>query len=340
MNQFVSVRMVQGNAMDLALFQFDYDLTFAAFFLNADKTIYGRFGTRSSGKEAQRDITTEGFAKALQGALDLHAAYPGNKASLQGKHGSKPRYKVPERFPSLRRFKPQLDYGPQVAKSCVHCHQIGAALRRVYRDAKKAVPDEVLFAWPMPDVVGLSLDPREKARVVEVKKASAADQAGFRKGDDIVSLRGQPLLSIADVQWVLHTARATDTLPVVVRRGGEEHKLHLALDVNWRRRSNISWRTTSWDLRRMATGGMVLEDLGRDKMALRVKHVGRYGDHAVAMRAGVRKGDIVVAFDRRTGRMTESEIFAYVLGKRPIGTKVPVTLERNGKRIEVRIRMQ
>ena len=47
MDRFVCVRLVQANAMDLTLFQFDYDLTFAAFFLNADRTIYGRYGSRS-----------------------------------------------------------------------------------------------------------------------------------------------------------------------------------------------------------------------------------------------------------------------------------------------------
>ena len=42
MEQFVTVRMVQGNGMDLSLFQFDYDMSFAVFFLNADRTISGR----------------------------------------------------------------------------------------------------------------------------------------------------------------------------------------------------------------------------------------------------------------------------------------------------------
>ena len=35
-------------------------------------------------------------------------------------------------------------------------------------------------------------------------------------------------------------------------------------------------------------------------MALRVKHVGEYGEHAVAKKAGLRQGDIVVAFDGRS----------------------------------------
>ena len=41
MSQFVGVRMVKVNSMDLSLFQFDYDMTFAVFFMNADKKVYG-----------------------------------------------------------------------------------------------------------------------------------------------------------------------------------------------------------------------------------------------------------------------------------------------------------
>src|SRR6476646_8670625 len=80
MDQFVCVRIVQANGMDLSLFQFDFDLTFVAFFMNADTTIYGRFGSRSDRKEAAKEITLEGLRKALSGALDLHKGYPGNSA--------------------------------------------------------------------------------------------------------------------------------------------------------------------------------------------------------------------------------------------------------------------
>ena len=72
MDKFVCVRMVQGNGMDLTLFQFDYDLTFAAFFMNSDRTIYGRFGSRSDHDNAEKDISIEGFRQAMLAALDLH----------------------------------------------------------------------------------------------------------------------------------------------------------------------------------------------------------------------------------------------------------------------------
>jgi hypothetical protein len=34
--EFVTVRLVKCNGLDLSLFQFDYDLTFAVFFFNSD----------------------------------------------------------------------------------------------------------------------------------------------------------------------------------------------------------------------------------------------------------------------------------------------------------------
>jgi hypothetical protein len=79
MEQFVRVRIVQGNGIDLSLFQFDYDLTFAAFFINADKTIYGRFGTRTEFRNAAKDISIEGFKQALETALELHKVIPTTK---------------------------------------------------------------------------------------------------------------------------------------------------------------------------------------------------------------------------------------------------------------------
>src|SRR6266496_870878 len=101
MDKFVCVRLVQANALDLTLFQFDYDLTFAIFFLKADRTIYGRYGSRSARKDATRDISIEGLREALLAALDLHKHYPSNKTSLAGKQPRPARFKTPDEYPSL-----------------------------------------------------------------------------------------------------------------------------------------------------------------------------------------------------------------------------------------------
>lgn len=351
MDRFVCVRIIQANGMDLSQFQFDFDLTFAAFFMNADKTLYGRFGTRSHDKEAMRDMSMEGFGEALAAALELHRSYPANKTSLRGKKGPPSAIDVPERFPSLKeKYKATLDFAGDVMPSCIHCHQVREAERKAMRAAGKRFADHVLYPYPMPDLLGLTLDPTAKARIKRVAADSPAQADGFRAGDEIVSLAGQPMISIADVQWVLHRAEAPIKIEAEVRRNAKELSLTLTLAKGWRRKGDISWRTTTWDLRRMALGGLRLDDipdgerrgsdLTDDRMALRVRHVGQFGPHAAGKRAGVRKGDIIVSFDGRTDRMSETDLLVHVLEKKKPGDRISVTLLRHGQRIRLELPVQ
>src|SRR5207248_2675601 len=121
---------------------------------------------------------------------------------------SAPEFPVPEKFPSLGKYSDKLNYEGNVVQSCIHCHQVGDAIKNYYRVKKEPMPDRVLFPYPHPKGQGLILDPKEKATVKDVKAGTPAERAGFKPGDQIRSLDGQPLLSIADVQWVLHRASA------------------------------------------------------------------------------------------------------------------------------------
>lgn len=337
--------------MDLTLFQFDYDLTFAAFFMNADKTIYGRFGSRSDQKEAEREISLDGLRKALSAALDLHRNYPGNKASLAGKQPRPVQFRRPEEFPSLSgKYQSTISYTGKVAQSCMHCHQVREAERLWYREEKKPVPDQVLYPWPMPNLVGLSLDPKEKAKVRAVSSDSAAARAGFKVGDELALLEGQPLLSIADVQWVLHHTPASGTLRAEVLRGNQKVPLTLELHNGWRLKNDISWRATTWDLRRMGTGGLVLKDLDdqerdrrnlpKDALALLVEYVGQYNEHAVGKRAGFQKNDVIVQVDSQSGRMSESELFRYLVQNKAKGDRASVTILRDDTKQSLQLPMQ
>jgi hypothetical protein len=351
LKKFVCLRIVHANAMDLGLFQFDYDQSFAAFFMNAEKTIYGRYGTRSHQTKSEDDVSLEGFAKALSAALDLHKAYPGNASLLAVKSSQeKPAHDVPEQYAELRgKYTGKLDYDGKVVQSCIHCHQVSEAQRHEFRAAGKAIPEKLLFPYPHPKSFGLIMDAKEKAIVKGVVSRSAAERDGFRAGDEIVSLAGQPLLSIADIQWVLHHAPAEGKLTAVVRREGSNLDRQLTLEKGWRQRGDISWRATSWSLRRMTTGGLLLEDvpeearrkagLANDMLALRVRHVGQYGPHALAKQAGFREDDIIVSVGGRTDLSRETDLFAFLLQKRT-GEQVPFTVLREGKRQELTLRMQ
>jgi len=352
LEKFVCVRIVGTNGLDLSLFQFDTDQSFAVFFLNADGTIYGRFGTRSHHSEWVGDVSVPGLARALEGALELHAIYPLNKAALTGKRGPEPLFASPEKFPSLKeKFTSQLNYEGDVVRSCIHCHQIGDAVREWHRSQGKPVPQEVLFPYPHPKSVGLILDPKERATVMEVAADSLAAEAGFRAGDRIRTLAGQPLLSMADVQWVLHrTSPDGATVPAEVERGSSVHTLNLRLPAGWRRQGDITWRVSSWGLRRMTLGGLSLEELPAEErtrlklpagqMALRVKGVGQYGPHAAAKQAGFQKGDILVSFDGRSDLLREADLFEHGMNACRSGQKVAVALLRDRRRMELKLPMQ
>jgi S1-C subfamily serine protease len=232
----------------------------------------------------------------------------------------------------------------------MHCHQVSEAERRVHRAAGKPIPEKLLYPYPNPNVLGLVLDPKERARVRQIVPGSPAEKDGFKPGDEIASLEGQPILSIADVQWVLHGAGESGSLAAEVVRGGATVRLAITLAPGWRRQGDLSWRASSWDLRRMTTGGLVLEAM-RDAdaaklgvpnvmLALRVKHVGGFGEHAAAKRAGFQEGDVVVSVGGESARMTESELMASLARTTKPGDKVAFRVLRAGTRIDRTIPMQ
>lgn len=352
LEKFVCARQVSTNGLDLSLFQFDTDQSFGVFFLNADKTIYGRFGTRSHRTEWLGDVSLKGLAKALQKTLDLHDDYDTVKESLAGKRGKPLEVASPELYPSLKaKFTDKLNYEGDVVKSCIHCHQIGDAQREFYWRAKKPIPDKVLWPYPHPKSIGLTLDPNEMATVKTVKSDAPAAAAGLKRGDVIESFNGQPMLSIADVQWVLHNVDpAGGKVSLSVKRSGRTQDMTLNLENGWRRAGDLSWRVTSWGLRRIATGGLLLEtlpdaarrelNLARDTMALRVKHAGKYGPHGTAHRLGFKQGDIITEFDSRTNLKSEQDLHAYVVTSKKPGDRVSVNVRRGRQELNFKLPIQ
>jgi hypothetical protein len=96
LDQFVCVRLINANAIDLARFQFDYDLSFTTMFFNGDGTVYGRYGSWVHQKDSQ-DKTPAGYQRALESVLAIHRACP-DCARQQGGHAFQSRL----RFRSLQ----------------------------------------------------------------------------------------------------------------------------------------------------------------------------------------------------------------------------------------------
>lgn len=341
MDQFVCVRLSRAETLDLSLFQFDPDLSFAVFFMSADQTIYGRYGSRSDFYDADRDVSIEGLCKAMERALSWHSELSEIKPALDGKRGPKPMYPTLADFPSSRKgggYSRSLGVG---GSRCTHCHDLRTAEQMAYRASGDPMPDHVLFSWPMPDVLGLHLDPREIAKVDQVSTDSIAQQSGFQVGDQIESFEGQPILSIADVQWVLQNAPDKGSLVVDVRRGDAVRHLQIDLPTGWRRHVDISWRITTSELRRRIINGVSYRDLSAaDRASLGL------ADNVVALRAArgvsrstgaIRRGDVVVAVDGSQDYRNEGGLIAYFVQKKDLGDEVTLTLLRDGERLDVEI---
>jgi hypothetical protein len=62
--------------------------------------------------------------------MAIHESYPSNRSLLAGKQGKPSNFSTPVDMPTLaNKYTRELDWEGKVVQSCVHCHQIGDALR-------------------------------------------------------------------------------------------------------------------------------------------------------------------------------------------------------------------
>jgi hypothetical protein len=336
--EHVCVRVIQTKGLDLRLFQFDYDQSWCAFFFNADRVIYGRYGTRAgSGPDSDTYLNVASFRKAAERALELHRGYPGNRDRLAGKTGKEPDYPVPETIPGLEaRAK-----GPTTRQTCIHCHMIREYTLRAKWEQGRLTPAD-LWAYPLPDNLGLTLDRADGLRVLAVAAGSPAARAGLEAGDELVTLNGQPLVALADVQWVLHTAPAEGRLAVTLRRAGRTLGKALALAGRWKE-SDLAWRASSWyglrqglQTKPLSAAEKRRRDLAPEALALAVQ--GLYGRGKTAPeKAGLRKGDVIVAIDGKSAARTESQFLADLRLRHGPKDAVKLTVLRDGRRQELTV---
>lgn len=351
LSQFVPVRIVHANGMDLNKFQFDYDQSWAAFVLHADGTIIGRYGTRSHQTESSDDVSLEGFLESLGIALQLHRDFDRVRAHLVAKSGPAAPVSRPEEFPKLKeKYGSTLNYEGKVVASCIHCHQVGEALLAWHRDKSQPMPPESIFPYPHPKILGLHMDAKHARTVKNVSANSAAADAGVATGDEIISCEDQPIISTADIQWVLHRLGDKRQLALEVKRGEETKSLVLELPAHWRDQGDIAWRASGWELRRMLTGGLKLDSLtaaeieqlklAESAVGLRVKHVGQFKPHDVAKQAGFKVGDVLLKVGKWESRMSESELLVTLLREATPGHSIAFEVLRGDKHVTMQLPIQ
>ncbi len=209
--------------VDLDLFDFDYDLTWMSFFLNADGVVYGRYGGRDA-ESADSRMSLAGLRYAMKAALARHGR--GEAARPRPQRG--PAHTV-EQYPATRRL-------PE--RACIHCHQV-YDLRRESLQAAGKWRREELWVYPLPENVGLTLDIDRGDVVARVAADSAVARLGIRAGDRLLALNFQPVASFADVQYILHRAPSKGRLSIAWQHDGRREKGELMLDDDWRKNGHL-----------------------------------------------------------------------------------------------------
>jgi S1-C subfamily serine protease len=267
----------------------------------------------------------------------VHRNYPANKSSLAGKVGKPADFPVPEKIPGLT------DKGSKAAtrQNCIHCHMVREyALRAKWLDRKLTLED--LWVFPMPNRIGLRMDDKDGLKIQSVAADSPAARAGIQPGDELVRLNGQPLLSIADIQWMLHNVPAETTLKATVQRQGSTLDKDLALTGNWKE-SDIAWRASSWYGLRQGLKTEPLSDADKEKrgipanqLALAVR--GLFGKGAPKLQqAGLKTGDVIVAMDGKSAPMNESQFLIDLRLRHGPDESVRFTVLRGDQRLELTV---
>ncbi len=338
-DHFIAVRQVEMEGVDLNQFQFDFDLNWAAMFINADGTVYARYGTQSvQGPDAYNSIA--GLKATMERVLKLHEAYPRNAAELKGKKPPVKPYRTAMEMPGLtdrQRFRAETS-----RKNCIHCHMIHDA-ENIQALNEGRSKESLFYRYPLPENIGLVIEADHGTRIARVQPGSPADKAGLRAGEEITHMNGQAMTSIADMQWVLHhLPSGKAVVRVTGTRSGEKT---LRLKDGWKKH-DFWWRGSMWSISpKLRTWLPSLDEQQRRNLrlnagqgAFEVRWINTGSRSGKAVRkAGLRQKDVIVALDGRSLPVDTRQFQALIKTRYEVGDTLHLTVVRNGKRLKINV---
>ena len=321
------MRLIRISGADLRLFEFDYDLTFAVFLMNADETIYGRFGGRDA-KSADDRQSLAGLRHAMQAALATHRA--GGKGIAPPREG-KPLYV--DDYPTAKQ---------KYRGGCIHCHQVAEIQRE---EAVKAGNwnRETVWGWPLPENVGITLDVDRGNEVKEVIAGSPANKAGLKAGDKLQSLNGLSVNSFGDAQYALFKAPVKGEIAITWLHGEETRSGKLTVAEGWKK-TNPTWRPSLLDiLPSLTLFGTDLTPEQKRSLGLGEKRLAFRQDppvHSEARAVGVQEGDVIIGLNNEVMETTVSGFLAHVRRNYLVGDRITLNVMRNGKQVNLPMKLK
>ncbi len=216
LSQYVTVRIIQMDRVDIGLFDRDWHNTLYFFILNADEQIYLRYGGRDE-TAVDSYLDLESLELALQKGLELHELH---------KAGKLPAPELPK--PDFAKNYPLLVERTVGRGACVECHLI--ADYKALQHEEEGTFDKIREMYRSPDIhtIGIYLD-KPKGLLVEKTDGPAAE-AGMLPGDTITHVEGVPVYTFGDMQYQYDKVdRNAQQTHFSVERGAE--KLDLTIEL-------------------------------------------------------------------------------------------------------------
>lgn len=334
--QFVCVRLQSMNGQNIGLFQFEYDLTFMGFFMDANDQFYARYGGRED-NHAESHLSKESLVRTMQAVLALHKD---GKVQTSRYEPKNPMARTPEDLPGMVKMFDRRKPGNR----CIHCHDVKVA-NLADRRERGVFSKELIYTNPTPSRLGIVLDRDDQQLIAELKADSIAARAGLQTGDRIANVDGQRIRTLGDFARVLELTPHEAALPVAYHRGDQMLKTTLKISGNWRESPDPSWRSsTHWAGPNAGFWGMPLTadekkviGIPADRLALRINFF--FNNHPTPAKAGLQMKDVVIELDGMRKEMTPRQLHAYLQMHHEFGDKVPMTIRRGNAEIKVTLEL-
>ena len=331
------------NGLDLSLFQFDYDQTWAVIFFRPDgETVLARYGARAD-KDGMKYNSAHGFRDTMTHVLRVHRSWTDDLSPYyRAKRGPAARYPTADAIPSetIRRIVSRDDNGKQ---NCIHCHNVYDALHDADRDQGTYDPTNA-FRYPLPDGIGLDHPAAEDRTTIPAEGQIARGSSEY-----FLRIDGQNLHSLADVQFALEhldeDARQVTVETVALADpliGKPIRRRTVKLESGWKQQGSIEWRVSMYGMppkpglwvQSMPDQDKALLSIPADRLAMKVRGV--FGKDV--KQAGLKTGDVIVQFGNQTAHHTEGQFHAALrLGYYQPNSRLPLKLIRNGKKMELTV---
>lgn len=330
LSQYVCVRIIRMDDVDIGLFDRDWNNTLYFFLMNADEQIYMRYGGRDArGHESYLNLNS--LELALEKGLELHRRY--QKGELPKTERPKPRFS---------REIPPLVERTFAHGACVECHLIGDF--QLVQKEQEGTLDKLRDMYRYPDIrtIGIELDVPQALVVKQAAGAVAA--AGMKPGDRIAALNGTPVWTFGDFQYVYDKVpRDSTQVRIAVERDSGRADLTVALPDRWwwtdlRFRQLTVEPRPEFESHPLTEAEKRSNGLAPDGFAGKITRIGGFAE--MMKLHELRAGDIVFAVDgvEKDSIANTPELFIRLHKK--AGDTIKVSILRDGKRMEMPVTTQ